>query len=159
LPMIKNWEGTLILEPGRAIVGNAGVLLTQVLYHKARPRRPLLIIDAGMNDLMRPCLYGASHRCLPTGNPDRKAREVDVAGPVCESADILGFKYLLPELSSGEYLAIRDAGAYGFSMSSTYNSRPRPAEVMIQGKQAFLIREREDLADLMAKERIPQFLK
>jgi len=159
LPMIKNWEGTLILEPGRAIVGNAGLLLTEVLYHKVGPRRPLLIIDAGMNDLMRPCLYGASHRFLPTSNPDRKAREIDVAGPVCESADILGSKCLLPQLNSGEYLAIRDVGAYGFSMSSTYNSRPRPAEVMIQGKQAFLIREREDLADLIAKERIPQFLK
>lgn len=158
LPMIKDWEGTLIIEPGRAILGDAGLLVTQVLYRKPSSPRPFLIVDAGMNDLIRPCLYGAQHCVLPVVDPQRRKSTVDVAGPVCESADVLARECLLPELEPGEYLAIKDVGAYGFSMASRYNSRPLPAEVMVKGEEAFLIREREDLGDLTARERIPPFL-
>lgn len=158
LPMIKDWEGTLIIEPGRAILGDAGLLVTQVLYRKSSSTQPFLIVDAGMNDLIRPCLYSAQHRIVPVVELERGKGTVDVAGPVCESADILAHKCSLPHLEQGEYLAIKDVGAYGFSMASRYNSRPLPAEVMVRDKEAYLIREREDLKDLTARERIPPFL-
>lgn len=158
LPMLKDWRGMLIIEPGRAILGDAGLLVTQVLYRKPNSPRPFLIVDAGMNDLIRPCLYGAQHCVLPVVDPQRRKSTVDVAGPVCESADVLARECSLPELEPGEYLAIKDVGAYGFSMASRYNSRPLPAEVMVCDKEAYLIRERENLKDLTARERIPRFL-
>ncbi len=155
----RDWGGTLIIEPGRAIVGDAGVLLTEVLYRKAGVPRSFVVVDSGMNDLIRPCLYQAQHRVSPVTQHEGDREEVDVVGPVCESADVLARACALPAVRPGDYLAIRDVGAYGFSMASTYNSRPRPAEVMVRGKEAFLIREREDVSDLTAPERIPLFLR
>jgi len=158
LPMIRDYGGTLLIEPGRAILGDAGLLITEVLYRKPGLTQPFLIVDAGMNDLIRPCLYGAQHRVVPVVDPGGKKATVAVVGPVCESADVLTHECSLPQLKPGEYLAIKDVGAYGFSMASRYNSRPCPAEVMVKGEEAFLIREREDLGDLTARERIPPFL-
>ncbi len=149
----------MIIEPGRAIVGDAGVLLTEVLYRKAGVPRSFVVVDSGMNDLIRPCLYQAQHRVSPVTQREGEPEEVDVVGPVCESADVLARACSLPALRPGDYLAILDVGAYGFSMASTYNSRPRPAEVMVKGKEAFLVREREDVSDLTAPERIPPFLR
>ncbi len=155
----KDWGGRLIIEPGRAIVGDAGVLLTEVLYRKASVSRSFLVVDSGMNDFVRPCLYQAQHRVSPVTQREGEREEVDVVGPVCESADVLARACVLPAVRPGDYLAIRDVGAYGFSMASTYNSRPRPVEVMVKEKEAFLIREREDVSDLTARERIPPFLR
>jgi len=155
----KDWGGRLIIEPGRAIVGDAGVLLTEVLYRKASVSRSFVVVDSGMNDLIRPCLYQAQHRVSPVTQREGEPEEVDVVGPVCESADVLARACALPAVRPGDHLAIRDVGAYGFSMASTYNSRPRPAEVMVKEKEAFLIREREDVSDLTARERIPPFLR
>jgi len=158
LPKLAVWEGTLILEPGRTIVGDAGVLLTKVLYRKPASYRPFLVVDAGMNDFVRPALYHARHRVQPVIRKDGTETVWEVVGPVCESADILSSTCSLPSTESGDTLAIMDAGAYGFSMASTYNSRPRPAEVLVKGDEVFLIREREDIGDLTARERIPHFL-
>lgn len=158
LPMIAGFTGTLTVEPGRSIVGDAGVLLTQVLYRKSGSPRAFVIVDAGMNDLLRPSLYGARHRVVPVTNLDRNPERVEVVGPVCESGDFLAHACPLPLVDQGEYLAVKDVGAYGFSMSSRYNSRPRPAEVLVRGEEAFLIRERESLDDLTLRERIPRFL-
>ena len=154
-----DWRGTVIVEPGRAIVGNAGVLVTEVLYRKGGKPAPFVVVDAGMNDLVRPSLYQAHHTVSPVRRRDGEPQIVDVVGPVCESADVLARACPLPAVRPGDYLAIRDAGAYGFSMASAYNSRPRPAEVLVKGAEAHLIREREDFGDLTARERIPLFLR
>ena len=146
---------TLLLEPGRALVGNAGVLLTRVEYLKHGPARNFAIVDAGMNDLMRPALYDAWHDILPVVPQDGPPRTWDIVGPVCESGDFLGRDRSLA-LEAGDLLAIMSAGAYGMSMASNYNSRPRPAEVMVSGNRTFLIRERETVAALYALEhRLP----
>ncbi len=158
LPMIEGFDGTLILEPGRSLVGDAGLLITQALYRKAGLQHAFLIVDAGMNDLLRPCLYGAQHRVVPLANPDRASERIEVVGPVCESGDFIAHNCLLPRVDPGDYLAIKDVGAYGFSMASCYNSRPRPAEVLVRGEDVFLIRERETREDLTLRERIPRFL-
>jgi len=158
LPLLEWFNGRIILEPGRSIVGDAGVLLTTALYSKPSSPRSFLIVDAGMNDFIRPALYGAQHRVLPVRERGSSVNIVDVAGPVCESADILAHHCALPKIEPGEFLAIMDVGAYGFSMSSRYNSRPRPAEVLVRGDEAFLIRERETADDLTLRERVPRFL-
>jgi len=158
LSLLKGFDGKIILEPGRSIVGDAGVLLTTVLYAKPSSPRSFVIVDAGMNDFIRPALYGAQHRVLPVVGKEGPEKIVDVVGPVCESADILAHHCVLPNIEPGEYLAVRDAGAYGFSMSSRYNSRPRPAEVLVRGEEVFLIRERETREDLTFREQIPRFL-
>jgi diaminopimelate decarboxylase len=142
----------LILEPGRALVGNAGVLLTRVLYVKRNRRKNFIVVDAGMNDLMRPALYGSYHEIIPVRQHQEDALQADVVGPLCETGDFLAQDREMPEVEPGELLAILDAGAYGFVLSSNYNSRPRPAEVLVQGSQAELIRARERLEDLMAGE-------
>jgi diaminopimelate decarboxylase len=157
LPLLENFEGTLVLEPGRAIVADAGVLLTEVLYRKPGFPRPFLIVDAGMNDLIRPCLYHALHRVAPVHRCEGEM-VMDIVGPICESADVLAQACSLPPVERGDTLAIRDVGAYGFSMASRYNSRPCAAEVMVREKEAFLIRERETVKDLTARERMPRFL-
>jgi diaminopimelate decarboxylase len=159
LPKLAKWEGTLVVEPGRAIVGDTGVLLTEVLYRKSTPFHSFLIVDAGMNDFLRPALYHARHRVQPVIKKQGAETVWEVVGPVCESADILSAACSLPSTESGDVLAIMNAGAYGFSMASTYNSRPRPAEVLVKDDEAFLIRAREDIGDLTAHERIPHFLK
>jgi len=142
----------VILEPGRAIVGNAGVLLTRVEYLKPTAHHRFAVLDAAMNDLLRPALYQAQQEivpvCLDTG---AEPARYDLVGPVCETADFLGKDRLLA-LAPGDLLAVRGSGAYGFSMSSNYNSRPRAAEVMVDGSEAHLVRRRETIAELFAGE-------
>jgi diaminopimelate decarboxylase len=143
---------TIILEPGRAIAGNAGILATRVLYTKKTSAKNFIIVDAAMNDLVRPSLYGAYHRIDEVNPKGREKTVVDVVGPICESSDFLAQDRQLPMVEPGEYLAVFSAGAYGFTMSSQYNSRPRAAEVIVDGDQAVLARRRETYADLIALE-------
>ncbi len=138
----------IILEPGRLFVGNAAVLLTRVLLTKQGAARRFCVVDAAMNDLLRPALYDAIHSIIPVIRSEKPTRRYDVVGPVCESADFLALGRDLPEPQPGDLLAIGGAGAYGFSMASNYNSRPRAAEVLVDGKRASLVRRRETYADL-----------
>lgn len=142
----------ILLEPGRAIVGNAGILVTQVEYLKTTPDKNFAIVDAAMNDLIRPSLYNAWQAIIPVTCPS-SADEYrwDIVGPVCETGDFLGKDRSL-RLMPGDLLAVRSSGAYGFTMSSNYNSRPRPAELMVDGERCHLIREREPLAQLWSGE-------
>ena len=151
---LRGFRGEVILEPGRVLVGNAGVLVTRVLYLKRSGRKVFAVVDAAMNDLVRPSLYGAYHSIEPVEAPPRGAREVtcDVVGPVCESSDFLARGRRLPEPRSGDLLCVRSAGAYGFTMSSNYNARTRAAEVMVEGDVARLSRRRERLPDLVRGE-------
>jgi diaminopimelate decarboxylase len=158
LEEIRGFDCTLILEPGRVIVGNAGILVSKVLYTKANEEKRFLIVDAGMNDLVRPSYYGSYHQILPVKQEPREEQVVDVVGPICESSDFLAKGRTLQELRPEELIAVMSAGAYGFSMSTNYNSRPRVAEVLVRDKEMFVIREREDYEDLIRKERIPEFL-
>lgn len=158
-PLLSKRDFTIILEPGRSIVGNAGVLLTKVLYTKKGIDRKFIIVDAGMNDLMRPTLYGAYHHIIPVMRKKRKKVVADIVGPICESGDFLAKERQIPVLKQNEYLAVMSAGAYGFSMGSNYNSRPRPAEVMVMDNRHYLIRKRETLQDLIRGEVIPEFLR
>lgn len=144
----------VLLEPGRFLVGNAGVLLTRVRYLKQGGRKKFVIVDAGMNDLIRPALYQSYHEIVPVREPAHSVREsVDVVGPVCESGDFFAQDRALPPLAEGDLVAIMSAGAYGFVMASTYNSRPLPAEVLVCGEQVGLIRERQTYEDLVRGER------
>jgi diaminopimelate decarboxylase len=144
----------LLLEPGRALVGPAGVLLTRVLYIKSNDHKRFVVVDAAMNDLVRPALYAAYHQIVPVVNRDGGGRaEVDIVGPVCETGDFLARDRQMPMLSEGELLAVLDAGAYGMSLASNYNTRGRPAEVMVEGSKGRLIRRRETPADMMRRER------
>lgn len=144
----------ILIEPGRALVGNAGMLLTRVEYLKHTSYRDFAVVDAAMNDLMRPTLYNAHHEILPVVKNSSGVKPFQVVGPVCETGDFLGHDRELA-LSQGDLLAIMSAGAYGMSMSSNYNSRPRAAEVMVDGNRVHLIRERESVEQLIAAERIP----
>lgn len=162
LPILKRTGLKIILEPGRFIAGNAGILVSKVLYLKKTPLKNFVIMDAGMNDLIRPSLYGAYHEILPL----RKAREerrvtnkVDVVGPLCESGDFFAKARRLPEVQEGDYLSIMSAGAYGFSMASNYNCRLKPAEVMVKGDKFYIVRKRDSYLDLVRKDIIPAFLK
>ncbi len=142
----------IILEPGRAIVGNAGILLTRVEYLKPTEHRRFAVVDAAMNDLIRPALYQAVQEIVPVRlDSEAIPARHDLVGPVCETGDFLGKDRLLA-LEPGDLIAVRGSGAYGFTMSSNYNSRPRAAEVMVDGGQAHLVRRRETIADLMAGE-------
>jgi len=146
----------IILEPGRFIVGSAGILVSRVTFVKETELKNFLIIDSGMNDLIRPTLYEAYHEIVPLHRRTKaKQRQYDIVGPICESGDFLAKDRLMPQINSGEYLAVMCAGAYGFSMSSNYNSRLRVAEVLVKGDKYFIIREREKYSDLIKKERIP----
>jgi diaminopimelate decarboxylase len=148
------------MEPGRVIVGNAGALVTKVLYQKASDVKKFVIVDAAMNDLIRPSLYGAFHEIKPVREtPAAKSVTVDVVGPVCESGDFLAKDRAMPEVRAGDLLAVMSAGAYGFVMASNYNSRPRVPEVLVRGREIHVIRRRESLADLVRGETIPAFLK
>ncbi len=159
-PLLRNITCTLIMEPGRVIVGNAGALVTKVLYQKANDVKRFVIVDAAMNDLLRPSLYGAFHDIKPVREtPAAKSVTVDVVGPICESGDFLAKDRAMPEVKTGDLLAVMSAGAYGFVMSSNYNSRPRVPEILVRGKEIHVIRERESLADLVKGETIPSFLK
>ncbi len=143
----------LIIEPGRAIVGNAGVLLTRVIFTKDAGKKHFAIIDAAMNDLMRPALYDAWQAIVPVQQRDTSKKVYDVVGPVCETGDFLGKERELA-IEPKDLLVVRSAGAYGFSMSSNYNTRPRAAEVMVEGDKVHVIRERETLAQLMQGEHL-----
>ncbi|MDY6987661.1 MAG: diaminopimelate decarboxylase [Thermodesulfobacteriota bacterium] len=149
---------TLILEPGRVIVGNAGILVTQVLYTKAGEEKDFVIVDAAMNDLVRPSLYDAYHAIQPVVKGREVTAKADVVGPICESGDFLARDREIPQVQSGDLLAIMSAGAYGFTMSSNYNSRRRVAEVMVQGDRFFVVRKRESYDDLIRGESIPPFV-
>jgi diaminopimelate decarboxylase len=156
---LKEIDCTLILEPGRVIVGNAGVLVTKVLYTKEGDEKNFIVVDAAMNDLIRPSLYGSYQRVQPVHRSDRPEWTADVVGPICESSDFLAKDRKLPKAEQGDLLAVMSAGAYGFSMSSNYNSRPRVAEVLVAKDKFFVIRQREDYDDLIRGEIIPDFLK
>jgi diaminopimelate decarboxylase len=159
LPLLRGRDVTLVAEPGRSIAGNAGILLTKVLYLKKGPDKEFVIVNAGMNDLLRPTLYDAYHEILPAKKAGRRKVLSDVVGPICETGDFLARERMLPRVKQGEYLAVMSAGAYGFTMSSNYNSRPRPAEVMVKGRLHFLIRKRETQTDLLRGEAIPSGLR
>ena len=149
---------TLILEPGRVIIGNAGILVTRVLYTKSTTRKRFIIVDAGMNDLIRPTLYNSFHAVQPVKMIDSEMFETDLVGPICETGDFLAKDRKMPPFKPGDLIAIMSAGAYGFSMASNYNSRLRPAEVMVKGKLFSTIRARETYDDLISREVIPEFL-
>jgi len=147
-------EVRLLLEPGRSIIGPAGVLLTSVVYKKANDGKRFLVVDAAMNDLIRPALYGAYHEIVPVTQHDAaKTDKADIVGPVCETGDFFARDRELPALEEGDLLAILDAGAYGMVLSSNYNTRPRAAEILVSGKSAKLIRRREKVGDLLRGER------
>ena len=142
------------MEPGRYLVGNAGVLLTRVLYRKTNRGKVFLVVDAAMNDLLRPSLYGARHQILPVRS-GRSRIQADVVGPVCESGDFLARGQQVPDARPGDLLAVMSAGAYGFVLSSNYNSRRRAAEILVDGEGWRTIRVRESYDDLIRSESIP----
>jgi diaminopimelate decarboxylase len=160
MPLLKRSGLKIIMEPGRFIVGNSGILITKVLYIKSTPKKRFVIVDAGMNDLIRPALYEAYHDILPVelSRDPGISQKVDVVGPICESGDFFAKERKLAPVKEGQYLAIMSAGAYGFSMSSNYNSRRRAEEVMVSKNKVFVIRKRESFEDLTAKEVIPSII-
>jgi diaminopimelate decarboxylase len=151
---LSKFPGEVLLEPGRVLVGNAGVLVTRVLYVKKSGRKTFVVVDAAMNDLVRPAMYEAHHEIELAGRPRSGAPEVvaDVVGPICESSDFLARRRRLPEPVPGDLLVVRSAGAYGFAMASNYNARPRAAEVLVDGDQVLVARRRETYADLVRGE-------
>ena len=151
-PQIRDLDVTLLMEPGRYIVGNSAVLVTKVLYTKGTPQKKFIIVDSGMNDLIRPALYNSYHaiHCITPNNG--KKESVDVVGPICESADFFAHNRKMPVLKSGDFLAVMSAGAYGFSMASNYNSKPRPAEILVEGESHRIIRKRETYSDIIRQE-------
>ncbi len=161
LPLLKKAGLKIIMEPGRFIAGNSGILVTRVLYVKNTPKKKFVIVDAGMNDLIRPALYGAYHQILPLcaeRYTPNAAEKVDIVGPICESGDFFAKERRLPKLKEGDFLAVMGAGAYGFSMSSNYNSRRRAEEALVVKDKVFVIRKRESCRDLIRNELIPPFL-
>jgi diaminopimelate decarboxylase len=144
----------LVIEPGRALVGNAGVLITRVLYVKRNQTKNFVVIDSGMNDLMRPTLYGSYHEIVPARGGIDVRLLADIVGPLCESGDFFARDRDMPDVQPGDLLAVLTTGAYGFVLSSNYNTRPRPAEVLVNGAEAELIRERETVEGLMAGEKL-----
>jgi diaminopimelate decarboxylase len=155
---MKDVNCTLILEPGRVIAGNAGILITKVLYLKEGTEKTFVIVDAAMNDLIRPSLYGVFQALQPVVKMDGEEMVADIVGPICESGDFLAKDRLIPRLKSQDLIAVMSAGAYGFSMSSNYNSRLRVPEVLVRGKEFHVIRKRESYEDLIRGEHIPEFL-
>ena len=157
MPMLRELEATILLEPGRSIVGNAGALLTRVLYRKETPDKKFVVIDAAMNDLIRPSFYDAYHDIRPVSEARTTAptETADVVGPVCESGDFLAKDRALPRVEENDLLAVMSAGAYGFAMASNYNARPRAAEVLVEGSRYTIVRRRETYEDLVAGEVIP----
>lgn len=161
LPLLKGRQYTLILEPGRSIVGNAGILVTKTIHFKKGAEKDFVIVDAGMNDLIRPALYGAYHHIEPVIKNHRDHRDkiiADIVGPVCESGDFFAKDREISQIKKGEYLAVMSAGAYSSAMSSHYNSRPKAAEVIVKGKEYSLIRKRESYDDLIRGETMPEFI-
>lgn len=161
LPLVQDLKLTLVMEPGRVIVGNAGILITKALYLKEGEAKSFVIVDAAMNDLIRPSLYGAYHEIRPLNEEagHRAKHQVDIVGPVCESGDFLAKDRMLAAVKPGELMAVMSAGAYGFVMASNYNSRPRVPEALIKDGEIHVIRARETYDDLVRGETIPDFLK
>lgn len=161
VPLLEKLDIKLILEPGRFISGNSGILVTKVLYVKKSPDKNFMIVDAGMNDIMRPSLYGAFHEIVPVirKKSHRKKEKFDVVGPICESGDFIAKGRKLAPAEEGELLAVMSAGAYGFSMSSNYNARPRAAEVMVIKGRYYTTRRRETYQDLVRGEAVPEILR
>ncbi len=157
LSELEGLSCTLIFEPGRVIVGNAGVLLSKVLYTKRTAQKNFIITDTGMNDLIRPSFYGAFHQIRTVLRGSRETQIADIVGPICESSDFLARDREVSMVTPGEYLAVMSAGAYGFSMASNYNSRPRPPEVLVRGDRYSVIRKRETWDDLIEGETIPDW--
>jgi diaminopimelate decarboxylase len=155
LPLLVQSGCRIILEPGRSLVGNAGILVTRVIYTKEGAAKNFVVVDAGMNDLIRPSLYSAYHEIVPVVKRRRPEQVVDVVGPVCESGDFLAQDRKMPKAEQDELLAVMSAGAYGFAMSSNYNARPRPPEVLVRGEKWTIIRQRETFDDLTRGEVIP----
>ena len=155
----KDINCTFIFEPGRVIVGNAGILITEVLYTKSNDAKNFIIVDAGMNDLVRPSLYNSYHQIRPVIEKEREEIIADVVGPICESGDYLAKGRKIFRFERGELMAVMSAGAYGFTMSSNYNSRGRIPEVLVRDDKFFVIRKREGYADLIRGEEIPDFLR
>ncbi|MGD8493356.1 MAG: diaminopimelate decarboxylase [Desulfobacterales bacterium] len=155
---LEDMPVTLILEPGRVLVGNAGILVTRALYNKDGQDKKFIIVDAGMNDLLRPTLYNAFHAIEPVVRSKSSKTVADVVGPICETGDFLAVDRNLPEANSGDLLAVMSTGAYGFVMSSNYCSRPRVAEVMVKKDQYHVVKQRETYADLVRGESLPPFL-
>ncbi|MGQ9689377.1 MAG: diaminopimelate decarboxylase [Desulfobaccales bacterium] len=159
--LIKELEGldiTLILEPGRVLVGNAGILVTRVSYTKESEAKHFIVVDAGMNDLARPSLYGSYHALWPVTEAPRREVTASLVGPICESGDFLAKDRPMPDFQPGELVAVMSAGAYGFSMSSNYNARPRVAEILVKDDTFYVIRKRETYVQLIRGETIPEFL-
>jgi diaminopimelate decarboxylase len=156
VPLLKPLGLKILLEPGRSLVGNAGALLASVLYVKRTPAKTFVITDSGMNDLIRPALYEGHHEIVPLRKPvmGTPVRRVDVVGPVCESGDFFAQDRELPDFAPGDCLALLSAGAYGFVMASNYNSRRLPAEVLVDGDKATVVRERQTWDDLIAGETV-----
>jgi diaminopimelate decarboxylase len=154
--ILEGYEGRVIFEPGRLIVGNSGIFVTKVIYNKDTGSKNFIIVDGGMNDLIRPALYEAYHEIVPVIKRDGPRTKADVVGPICESADFLGKDRVLSSVQEGDLLAVFSAGAYGFSMSSNYNSRPRAAEVLVDKDKFYIIRKRETYEDLIDGEVIPE---
>lgn len=153
VPRIKDLGLRILLEPGRYIVGNAGVLITRCLYEKKGSAKTFKIVDAGMNDLIRPALYEGHHDIVPLIEPQSsELTKVDVVGPICESGDFFCQDRPLPDFNPGDHIALMSAGAYGFVMASNYNSRPLPAEILVEGADATLVRKRQTLEDLIEGE-------
>jgi diaminopimelate decarboxylase len=154
----KDIDCIFILEPGRVIVGNAGVLVSRVLYTKHNSEKNFVIVDAGMNDLIRPSLYDSYHRIQPVIKEEGEMFVADVVGPICESGDYIAKDRMIPELKRGDLIAVMSSGAYSFSMSSNYNSRPRVPEVLVKDGQFFVIKRRETYEDLVRGESVPNIL-
>ena len=154
LPRVRDLGVTLVLEPGRSIVGNAGILVTRVLYRKNTAVKSFVIGDAGMNDLLRPSLYGAHHDLLPVREKIGETIKGDLVGPICETGDFLATDREMPNFEAGDLIAVMSAGAYGFSMASNYNARPRPAEILVDGSSYRVVRDRESFEDLIRGERV-----
>ena len=157
VPRLKTLGLKILVEPGRLLVGNAGVLLTRAQYVKQTATKKFVIVDAGMNDLIRPALYQSFHEIVPVRERPGAPEKVDIVGPVCESGDFFAQDRELPPLAEGDLLAVMSAGAYGATMSSNYNSRPLPAEVLVKGERAVTIRQRQGLEDLVRGESLPQW--
>jgi diaminopimelate decarboxylase len=156
VPLLEDLGLRILLEPGRFMVGNAGVLLTRVVYEKRGKAKVFKIVDAAMNDLIRPTLYEGWHQIVPVQSMAGEALELsDVVGPICETGDYLAQNRELPPLKAGDVLAVMSAGAYGFTMASNYNTRPMPAEILVDGSEAYLVRERQTLEDLVRGEHVP----
>ena len=154
--ILKNYGGKVIFEPGRLIVGNSGIFVAKVTYVKDTGSKNFIITDGGMNDLIRPALYEAYHEIVPVIKKEGPKVKADIVGPICESADFFGKDRVLNSVSEGDLIAVFSAGAYGFSMSSNYNSRPRSAEVLVDKDKFYIIRNRETYEDLTDKEIIPE---